>query len=113
MKLAVIGSRTFNNVDLLNEILKQHLDNISCIISGGANGADSLAENWAKQNNIDTEIYLPDWQKYGKQAGYLRNVEIIKNSDQCIAFWDGKSKGTAHSISLCKKLKKPYTIIEI
>jgi len=46
MKLSVIGSRTFENYEMLeNEILKLNLK-ISSIISGGAKGADTLAERW-------------------------------------------------------------------
>ena len=31
----------------------------------------------------------------------------------CIAFWDGKSKGTAHNFSLVKKYDTPIRIIRI
>ena len=112
MKLAVIGSRSFTDHTLLTTILNnQKL--VSCIISGGAPGADSLAEQWANYNNIKTEIFLPNWKLYGKKAGIMRNIQIIESSDACIAFWDGISKGTKHSISLCKRYKKPCTIIKI
>ena len=78
---------------------------------GGAKGADKLSEKWADDNNIDKDIYYPDWNKYGKKAGYIRNQSIIENSDRVIAFWDGSSKGTSHSINLAKKDDKPYKII--
>jgi hypothetical protein len=112
MKLAVIGSRSFSDQKMLTDILNQ-LENISCIISGGARGADQLAEQWAHDNQIKTKIFLPNWDQHGKQAGILRNIQIIENADACIAFWDGKSKGTKHSISLCKKYGKMCTIINI
>ena len=112
MKLAIIGSRTFDNYKLLKEELQPYKDKITLVISGGAKGADSLGESWAKENNIPTQIFLPDWSK-GKGAGFERNKDIIKNCDVCIAFWDMKSRGTAHSIGLCKLQNKPYKIIEI
>lgn len=75
-------------------------------MSGGAKGADSLAERFAKENNIETMIFPADWDKYGKNAGYIRNKDIISNSDIVIAFWDGKSKGTKISIDLAKQSSK-------
>ena len=113
MKLAIIGSRTFNDYKLLQEILEQHKSKITLVVSGAAKGADSLGEKWALENNIQTLIFPADWGKYGKRAGYIRNEDIIKNCDYCIAFWDGESKGTKHSISLCKKYNKSCQIVKI
>ena len=108
MKLAVVGSRGFNDY----ELLKSKLDAIhkrkpiTLIVSGGAKGADKLSERWAKENNVETLIFIPDWNKFGKKAGFLRNEDIIKNSDAVVAFWDGISKGTQSSINLAEKYKK-------
>ena len=111
MKLAIIGSRNFTNYKLLQEILEQYKPKITLVVSGAAKGADSLGEKWALENNIQTLIFPADWNQYGKRAGFIRNEDIIKNCDCCIAFWDGKSKGTKHSLSLCEKLNKPYKIV--
>lgn len=111
MKIAVVGSRTFNDYELLRSTLDKY-DYIELIISGGAKGADSLAERYALENNIKTLIFKPKWSEYGKRAGYIRNINIIENSDLVIAFWDGKSKGTKHSIDLAKKNKKQLLIIQ-
>lgn len=111
-KLAVIGSRNFDDYDLLEMILDKFKDKITTIVSGGANGADSLGEKWANKNDISTKIYKPDWDKYGKRAGYLRNRDIISNCDACIAFWDGESKGTQHSFTLCEEMGKPLKVIK-
>ncbi len=113
MKLAIIGSRTFIDYNTLCNHLKQYINVTTLVVSGGARGADSLGEQWAQDNNIQTQIFPAEWNKYGKRAGYIRNEDIIKNCDFCIAFWDGKSKGTLHSIKLCKKYTKPVTIINI
>lgn len=109
MKLAIIGSRTFNDY----ELLKKECDNLNIeeIISGGAKGADSLGEKYAIENNIKFTIFKPDWKKYGKRAGFLRNIDIINSCDSVLAFWDGNSKGTQHSINLGHKHNKPVTII--
>ena len=110
MKIAVIGSRNFANYELLKKTLSE-ITGITKVISGGAKGADSLAEQWAKENQIETVIYKPDWAKYGRGAGVVRNRLIIEDCDLCIAFWDGESKGTKSSIDHCKKLNKKLTIV--
>ena len=113
MKIAIIGSRTFNDYTLLQKTLELYKSKITLIVSGAAHGADSLGEKWAINNNIQTLIFPANWNMYGKRAGFIRNKDIIKNSEYIIAFWDGKSKGTAHSLSLCKKYNKSYKIIHI
>lgn len=114
MKLAVVGSRNFQDYDLLRSKLSKINDEtpITLILSGGAQGADCLGEFFAEENNIPTQIFKPDWKKFGRAAGVIRNEDIIKNSDQVIAFWDGKSKGTLSSINLTKKYDKKLIIIK-
>jgi hypothetical protein len=114
MKLAVIGSRSFRDYSLLKEKLDQINAEtpIKKIISGGAVGADKLGEFYAEENNLKTKIFIPDWKKYGRGAGIIRNEDIIKNSDKVIAFWDGKSKGTLSSIKLAEKYNKSLIIVK-
>lgn len=113
MKILVCGSRTFNNYGLLEEILDDYIENEyygdmdkNIIISGGANGADKLAEEYADYNEITKIIHLAEWDKYGKKAGHLRNQKMIdEKPDLVIAFWDGQSKGTADTIQKAKQNK--------
>lgn len=115
-KLAIIGSRTFNNYTYAKkailDIIKKYKIAIDKIISGGAPGADKIAEIFADKYNIPIEIIKPDWSN-GKIGGVLRNTDIIKKSDYVIAFWDGKSKGTEDSIKKAKKLNKKVFIIKV
>lgn len=113
MKLAIVGSRTFNKRSLMIRILTQL--NIKprpeLIISGGAKGADTLAKNYAEVVNVPFLEFLADWDKYGKSAGYKRNVQIVDACDKLVAFWDGHSKGTKHSIDLAEKAGKLLKVI--
>ena len=63
--LAIVGTRTFNDYKLLkkkvDEINKK--TKINMIVSGGAKGADKLAEKYAKENKIPTKIFIPNWKK--------------------------------------------------
>lgn len=111
MVIGIVGGRDFDDYSLLTTTMNEYVDKVHLIVSGGAKGADSLGERWAKENNKKTLIFKPEWDKYGKSAGFIRNQEIVKNSDFVLAFWDGKSKGTKSSIDLCKKNEIPYKII--
>ena len=111
MILAVVGSRTFTNYELFKAEL-DHYRNITRIISGGAKGADVMARRYAKENDITIREYIPNWSQYGKNAGYKRNVFIIDDAEQLLAFWDGSSKGTRHSIDLAYKRGIPVRIID-
>ncbi len=115
MRVAIIGSRTFNDYEYLKEAMEiiNESVTISCIVTGGANGADSLGEQWANENKIKTDIYLAEWDLYGKSAGFRRNIKIVDNSDYLVAFWDGKSKGTKHSINLAREKNLEVIIMEI
>jgi hypothetical protein len=111
MKVAVIGSRTFDDYELVKETLSTFT--ISLLVSGGAKGADSLGERYANENNITTLIFKPDWKKHGPAAGPIRNTDIVNNADTIIAFWDCESRGTKDSITKAEKLGKQVIIIKI
>jgi hypothetical protein len=113
MKTIIAGGRDFNDYHCLvtkcDNILS--LKPATEIISGGASGADSLGERYARERNIKITRFIPNWDKHGKKAGFLRNTEMANYADALIAFWNGKSKGTFHMISEMKRLNKPYRII--
>uniref|UniRef100_A0A6M3KDA8 YspA cpYpsA-related SLOG domain-containing protein n=1 Tax=viral metagenome TaxID=1070528 RepID=A0A6M3KDA8_9ZZZZ len=112
MKIAIVGSRTFNNYEWLSEILLQFdLTLVYEIVSGGAKGADTLGKKFAEHYSITHRVFSPEWDKYGKSAGFIRNQTIVDNCDIVIAFWDGESRGTADTIEKAKKAKKPTFIV--
>ena len=110
MKLAIIGGRDFNDYEKLVSSLAD-IEGVKLVISGGAKGADALAERYAKEKDIEFIKFLPDWNIHGKAAGPIRNELIIKTCDRVVAFWDGKSPGTRSSIELAKKYRKRYRIV--
>lgn len=112
MTYAIIGSRTFNDYSAVESFLAGCYD-ITAIVSGGATGADSLGERYAIEHNIPYTIHRPDWVKFGKKAGYIRNADIINDADVVIAFWDGKSNGTKHSINLARRKNKIVKVVKI
>lgn len=111
MKTAVIGTRTFDNYPQLCEILNNLSNKPTEIISGGATGADTLAERYAKEHDLALTVIKPDWAKYGKAAGPIRNVQIIEACEQLVAVWDGQSNGTGHTIKTAKAKGKPTKVV--
>ena len=112
MKVAIIGSRKILDYEVVKKFILNNisLDTIELIISGGASGVDCLAEKFASEFNIKTQIFLADWKKFKKSAGIIRNKDIISNADIIFAIWDGSSRGTKNSIDLAKKLNKKLFI---
>ena len=104
LRVAIVGSRSINDLELLENIWKQlelpYKD--VTIVSGGALGVDNNGADFSNKYGIPIMVFKPNWTRYGKSAGFKRNEDIIKNCDICIAIWDGKSQGTKHSMDLCK-----------
>lgn len=109
IRIIVAGSRNFNNYSLLEQSLMDYIagnfdPNDIEIISGGARGADSLGERFARECQLKLKRFPADWDRYGKSAGYRRNAEMADYAKQetgvLFAFWDGQSRGTRHMINL-------------
>ena len=103
-RVIVCGSRNFTDKEICFKALDQLLGenpNVE-IISGHAKGADQFGEEYAALHGIPTKVFLPDWKRYGRGAGLIRNQEMLayskEESSLVVAFWDGKSKGTKNMI---------------
>jgi hypothetical protein len=114
MKLAIVGSRTVSDLQLVyDEADEIHaVTPVTELISGGAQGADSLGESWAKSRGIPIRHLIPDWKKHGRGAGIMRNTDIVKQADQVIAFWDGTSRGTQDTMRKAKKASKLVKVVQ-
>jgi hypothetical protein len=82
------------------------------LVSGGANGVDTWAVQSAKAMGVPVIEHLADWAKHGKGAGFKRNWQIIHDADLIVAFWDGQSKGTEHTINAARSENKQVLIIK-
>lgn len=111
-RIAIVGSRTFHDYDVLCKTMRSLWYPVLLIVSGGAAGADALAVRYATENNIKLKIFQPDWDTFGKRAGPICNAEIVRNCDSVIAFWDGTSRGTASTIQIAKEAGKAVKIVK-
>lgn len=126
-KLAVVGSRTItseqkvlcamNNVPWIpDDVQTLSPEDIDLeIVTGGAGGVDTIAEEWALEHGFDVTIHNPDWSDWrihkpdwsdwrDGHPALARNTEIVEDSDGVLAVWDGNSNGTRDSID--KALKR-------
>lgn len=114
MRLAVVGSRNLTDFSLVCECLDRYhkiYGSDLVIISGGAKGADSLGALYARTKGLECVVHLPEWDKYGKSAGFRRNTTIWDDAQAGVAFWDGVSKGTSHSFDIAAKQGKELEIV--
>lgn len=116
VKVGIVGSRSITSSEYVFSVLDFYLSRLLeekevVVVSGGAVGIDSLGAQWAGLRNLKTEIYLPDYKQYGKSATFIRNQQIIDNSDYLIAITTG-SNGTADSIKRAVKKNIPIKIIK-
>lgn len=112
MKLAIVGCRIFGDWDMFQGIIDA-IDGIDEIVSGGAQGADLMAEQYAHHYKIPAKVFLADWDGLGKKAGMIRNSRIAEYADEVVAFWDGKSRGTENAIKLFEDKGKAVRIVRI
>lgn len=102
MRILVCGGRDFANEELIEKTLFDYAGMDSVIIQGEAKGADSLAKMWAYNHDIPVESYPANWDRHGKQAGFIRNYRMLKEGkpDLVIAFPGGR--GTEMMVQLAR-----------
>lgn len=115
-KVLVCGSRDYEDREKVYHVLDVFYAKIGpkmLIISGGAPGADSLAEEWAILRRVDHLTLYARWDIFGKRAGPIRNRRMAKKKPRLvIAFHPNldESRGTADMIKVANdrgvKVKK-------
>ena len=109
MKLMIAGSRSITEFDLAPHIP----DGVDMIISGGAEGIDTLAEQYADQHKLSKMIIRPRYDLYGKVAPIKRNQEMVNIADCVLVVWDGKSKVSLSTIKYAEKNGKKLILVKI
>jgi hypothetical protein len=109
MRVLVTGGRSFDDADMLDAALDDLNAEfgISCVIHGLAQGADTLAGYWAHKRKIEVFAIRADWKRYGKDAGPIRNGDLLKKGrpDLVLAFPGGK--GTRNMMQQADKAGVP------
>ena len=101
-RVLIFGGRHYNpeTVVTVMDFLVRYgfiiLDDIECLINGGADGADKGGVLWANKHNIPIELYEADWNKYKKAAGPIRNQKMYKEGKPTVAVQFPGGRGTRH-----------------
>lgn len=112
--LLVCGTRTIKDMAFVwTTVEKVWLNNdFDLLLEGGAEGVDEDSGMWADFHKINHMKLHPQWKKYGKAAGVIRNSVMVEICTKGIALWDGKSKGTKDTIDKLRKANKLLEVIE-
>jgi hypothetical protein len=115
-KIGIVGSRRRDTTTDLKKVndafLNEFLDG-DVIVSGGCpKGGDRFAEVLAKMYEVPIIIHRPDWKKYDRGAGLLRNTDIAKDSDVLIAcVAENRKGGTEDTIKKFKKFHRKGRVV--
>lgn len=118
MKTAIVGSRPkwMKRPAVVRERVWRYVMELpadSVVVSGGAAGVDTWAAMAARERGLVVVEYLADWEANRRAAGFIRNQLIVDQSDEIVAFWDGKSPGTRDTIKRARAALKDVTVIRI
>jgi len=115
-RLIVCGGLDFADYERMKrelDALFAALENVA-LVSGGARGADALAERYAAERGILIRVFPAEWQRYGKAAGPIRNRAMLayarKEQPLVAAFWNGKSRGTANMLRQARSKGVPCRV---
>lgn len=114
MKYGIVGNRTGWTYDEVLHYLNRErvYRNADMIISGGANGVDSFAQQYAKVYGIPILIYYPFNDLPSPERYFKRNKKIAEECDILIAFNNRFNSGTSNTIRYAKELNKKIILIQ-
>ena len=114
--LMVCGSRTlrglFWHIAPMLDAFSSRTPVIRLVVGDEPHGPDDAARRWAMSRKIEFKVYQADWN-LGLKAGPLRNKQMVEQgrATDCIAFWDGRSRGTLDTIKRAVEAGIPVTIV--
>lgn len=119
IRVLVTGGRDYQNAERVNSVLtKLHEDKTIIELGhGAARGADTLADEWAKNAKITRTpfpVTAAEWNELGKKAGVLRNQTMLDEfkPDLVVEFPGGT--GTQDMVKRAKRQGVPVrTVIDL
>jgi hypothetical protein len=127
-RVVVCGSRKFSDPLKATATICQRIVELPAdvvLVHGDAAGADRLAGTAAERVGLTVVKFPADWethsddcrcQGYGwcREAGKRRNLQMLDLVPYLvIAFWNGSSTGTLHTISNARERGLPLEVIRL
>ena len=109
--VGIAGSRDFNALYKIEELIDSLPASVIIVTGHPCRGVDDHARSYAVKKGISVIDIPALWEAHGKGAGFRRNPIIVDVSDTLYAFWDGKSKGTKHTIAIAESQNVPTVVI--
>lgn len=111
----VAGSRSITDYETVTKAISDAPFDIAEVVSGCADGVDTLGEQWAETHDVPVKHFPPDeYQETAESAGMpatlVRNEKMVEYADALIAVWDGDSSGTEHTIATARRHGLPVHI---
>ena len=103
MKLIIAGGRNITDYSLVLSALAESQFIPTEIVSGMAPGVDTLAVQYARENNLPLSEFHANWKEFGRSAGPRRNRQMAEYGTALLAIWDGESRGTKNMIQEATK----------
>lgn len=99
MRVIIAGCRDLFDPQLVEDAVKASGFAITEVVSGCADGIDTVGATWAKERGIPVKEFPPETDVYEfAVACRLRNREMALYGQALIAVWDGVSRGTGNMI---------------
>ena len=110
-RIVLCGSRGWTDETKVVQAIDGHPRG-AVFLHGAARGADEIAGRIASGLGYEVEVWPANWNGDGRAAGFIRNVRMLESpADKVIAFWDGRSPGTAHTIREAQKRGIPVEVV--
>jgi hypothetical protein len=114
MRIGVVGGRTVTDSKIMCAKLDYLVKEYDSLVSGGAAGADTIAELYAKKRMLQIEVFLPDPKLYPEENPYhARNRKIAERCELLVAFPTKDSVGTWDTVQMAMKLRKRVIIYDM
>ena len=98
MRVAIVGSRHFADLDRVTDYVK-NLAAGSSIITGSASGVDAAATRAARTRGLPVQVMPASFDELADASrSAARNQRLVDACDVLVAFWDGASKGTRTTV---------------
>lgn len=108
MKTIIAGSRSIDDEEKVYDAIEKARDNgfnIPEVVSGKAEGVDTIGEKWAEKNSVDIKEFPYEQfsQQDGKPAPLVRNDKMAEYAEQAVIVWNGESNGTEYMIQKARE----------